>query len=93
MFLICCGRQFGTCIIIIKSRIGKLHSRIRRKVLGEHREGKFVLGGRNQTDFLEEVAFKLDFEAERISAGRSERESLFQVGSATMARPRSRDGI
>lgn len=29
-------------------------------------------GWENQTDFLEEVGFKLDLEAERISAGRSE---------------------
>ena len=74
MFLIYWGTQFGTCIVIIKSRIGKLYSSIRRKVLGEYREGKFVLGGRNQTGFLEKVAFKLDLEAERISAGRSKGE-------------------
>lgn len=68
------GKQFGTCIIIIKSRIGKLHSSIRKKVLGEPKEGKFVLGRGNQRGFLEKVAFKLDLEAERISGGRSERE-------------------
>lgn len=50
-------------------------------MLGEHRKGKFVLSGRYKTGFMEEVAFKLDLEAERISAGRSEGGRLFQVRS------------
>lgn len=57
-----------------KKQYMKTAQQYQEKSIGRIQEGKFILGGRNKTGFMEKGTFKLDFEAERISTGRSEKE-------------------